>query len=84
MSFRPPKQMYSNEQRRWWVKSYCLSRATTSSMVIWPSAGISWRRCSCSGECIDMATWHWLSSRNRFSLFFTPTLLTVMRLGLQA
>src|SRR5574344_189997 len=31
-----------------------------------------------------MARWHSLSSRNRFRPFFSPTLLTVMRLGLHA
>ena len=76
--------MYSNEQRRWWEKSYCRSSATTSAIGICPSAGINFLRCSASGECIEMATWHSLSSRKRFSLFLMPTLLTVMRLGLQA
>ena len=72
------------EQRRWWLKSYCRRRATTSVMDICPSAGISLRRCSGRGECIEMATWHSLSSRKRLSFVLMPTLLTVMRRGLQA
>ena len=80
----PPKQMYSNEQRRWWVKSYCFSRATVSAMGMAFSAGMSRCRCSWSGECMEMATWHWLSSRNRCRWRRTPTELTVMRFGLQA
>ena len=74
---------FLDEQRRWWVKSYCFSSSTTSVIDICRSAGISCWRCSGNGECIEMATWHSLSSKKRFSLFFTPTLLTVMRFGLQ-
>lgn len=36
------------------------------------------------GSCMEIATWHSLSSRNRFSLFLMPTELTVIRLGLHA
>ena len=83
-SFIPPKQMYSNEHRRWWVKSYWRSRSMVSCSGMAFSAGMRLNRCSWSGECMEMATWQGLSSRNLLSFPRTPTELTVMRFGLQA
>ena len=83
-SFTPPNMMYSNDSRRWWLQSYPRSSSTMLSIGMARSAGMSCMRCSWNGECMLIATWQSLSSRKRLSFVFTPTLLTVTRLGLHA
>ena len=91
-SLMPSKTIYSNESLRWRgaeastgrrrQKSYCRNTLTTSRMLKARSAGISLARSSGMGWWRLMAKWHSLSSRNRVSPLASPTLDTVMRLGL--
>ena len=86
--------MYSNDKRRCFgaslrtgsflQKSYWRNTFITSVIPKACSAGINFKRSEGIGWWRLMAKLHWLSSKKRTNPFANPTLLTVIRLGLQA
>ena len=56
-SFTPWNIVYSNDRRRWWLKSYRRRTSSISVMEKAFSAGISWRRFSGVGACKLTAIW---------------------------
>ena len=73
--------MYSNDTRRWCVKSYRRRISTTSRIGHAFSMGmISARSCG-KGLCRLTARCTWVASRNRSSREATPAVETVIRVG---
>ena len=73
--------MYSNDTRRWCVKSYRRRISTTSRIGHAFSTGmISARSCG-KGLCRLTAKCTWVASRNRSSREATPAVETVIRVG---
>ena len=80
-SLRPSMTMYSNDTRRWCVKSWWRRIEATSAMGQARSTGMISMRSSWKGLCRLTARWTFVSRRNRSNWGTTPAVETVMRVG---